>query len=136
MQKIRPISSVAAMLAGLALPSAAFAASPAQMDAIRASALTDQVAMDFIEGLTTEVGPRPAGTPQEARARDWAVDKLKALGFSNVRAEPYKMTIWRRDRDEARITMPFPQSLVLAALGNSASTPARGIEGEVVYFPT
>lgn len=124
------------MLAGMALPSAAFPASPGQMDAIRASALTDQVAMDFIEGLTTEVGPRPAGTPQETRAREWAVAKLKALGFSNVRAEPYMMNVWRRGRDEARITSPFPQNLVLAALGNSASTPAKGIEGEIVYFPT
>ncbi|HEX7877071.1 MAG TPA: M28 family peptidase [Sphingobium sp.] len=136
MQKIRSISLVTAVLAGLALPSVALSASPAQMDAIRASALTDQVAMDFIEGLTTEVGPRPAGTPQEARARDWAVVRLKALGFSNVRAEPYAMNVWRRGRDEARITFPFPQNLVLAALGNSASTPAKGIEGEIVYFPT
>src|SRR3546814_568397 len=30
----------------------------------------------------------------------------------------------------------FPQNLVLAALGNSASTPDKGIEGEVAYFPT
>lgn len=92
--------------------------------------------MDFTEGLTTEVGPRPAGTPQEARARDWAVTKLKSLGFSNVRAEPYTMPVWLRGHDEARIISPFPQNLFLAALGNSASTPDKGIEGEIVYFPT
>src|SRR3546814_2836439 len=92
--------------------------------------------MDFTEGLTTEVGPRPAGTPQEARARDWTVAKLKSLGFSNVRAEPYTMPVWLRGHDEARVIAPFPQNLVLAALGNSASTPDKGIEGEVAYFPT
>ena len=136
MQKIRSIPLVTALLAGLALPSPGFAASTAQIDAIRAAALEDGIALDFVEGLTTEVGPRPAGTPQEARARDWAVAKLKALGFSNVRAEPYRMPVWQRGRDEARILFPFPQDLVLAALGNSASTSSKGIEAEVAYFPT
>ena len=98
--------------------------------------MQDNVAWDFTEGLTTEVGPRPAGTPQEARARDWAVTKLKALGFSNVRAEAYKMPVWVRGHDEAQIVSPYPQPLALAALGNSGSTPAKGIEGEVTYFPT
>ena len=38
--------------------------------------------------------------------------------------------------DEAAIIAPFPQKLVVAALGNSGSTPAQGIEGEIAYFPT
>ena len=135
MQKIRP-APLAALLLGSLLTPAPLLAAPPSVDAIRASALTDTVAMDFTEGLTTEVGPRPAGTPQEARARDWAVAKLKALGFANVRAEPYTMPVWLRGRDEARIVAPFPQNLVLAALGNSASTPDKGIEGDIVYFPT
>jgi len=135
MQKIRS-APLAALLLGSLLTPAPLLAAPPSVDAIRASALTDTVAMDFTEGLTTEVGPRPAGTPQEARARDWAVAKLKALGFANVRAEPYTMPVWLRGRDEARIVAPFPQNLVLAALGNSASTPDKGIEGDIVYFPT
>ena len=125
------------LLAGsiLNLPLPASAA-PADSAAIRASALKDDVAMDFTEGLTTEVGPRPAGTPQEARARDWAVKKLKVLGFFNVRAEAYTMPVWVRGREEARVISPFPQPLVLAALGNSGSTPESGIQGEIAYFPT
>lgn len=111
-------------------------AAPADNIAIRASALKDDVAMDFTEGLTTEVGPRPAGTPQEGRARDWAVKKLKALGFSNVRAEAYTMPVWVRGREDARVIAPFPQPLVLAALGNSGSTPETGIEGDIAYFAT
>jgi hypothetical protein len=111
-------------------------AAPADSAKIREAALADEVAWDFTEGLTTEVGARPAGTPQEARGRDWAVAKLKALGFSNVRAEAYTMPVWLRGRDEARIIAPFPQTLVLAALGNSGSTAESGIEGDIVYFPT
>ncbi|EQB15660.1 M20/M25/M40 family metallo-hydrolase [Sphingobium lactosutens] len=135
MQKIRSGTLAALLLGSIFTPSLSLAA-PADSDAIREAALKDDVAWNFTEGLTTEVGPRPAGTPQEARARDWAVAKLKALGFSNVRAEPYTMPVWLRGRDEARILSPFPQNLVLAALGNSGSTSDKGIEGEIVYFPS
>lgn len=135
MQKIRSGTLAALALGGILTPATAFA-DPARSDAIRQAALRDDVAYAFTEGLTTEVGPRPAGTPQEARGRDWAVARLKALSFSNVRAEPYVMPVWVRGRDEARILSPFPQKLVLAALGNSGSTPEKGIEGEIVYFPS
>ncbi|CAM8671006.1 MULTISPECIES: M20/M25/M40 family metallo-hydrolase [Sphingobium] len=135
MQKIRS-GTLAALLLGSIFTPALSHAAPADSAAIRDAALKDDVAFAFAEGLTTEVGPRPAGTPQEARARDWAVAKLKALGFSNVRAEAYTMPVWVRGHDEARILFPFPQNLVLAALGNSGSTTDEGIEGEVVYFPT
>lgn len=135
MQKIRSGTIAAFLLGGFILP-LPLAAAPSPAAAIRTTALQDKVAWDFVEGLTTEVGPRPAGTPQEARARDWAVAKLKSLGFANVRAQPFTMPVWLRGRDEAHILSPFPQQLVLAALGNSGSTPAKGIEGEVVYFPT
>ena len=135
MQKIRS-GTIAALLLGSIASPLPVAAAPPVAAAIREAALQDSIAWDFTEGLTTEVGPRPAGTPQEARARDWAVAKLKSLGFSNVRAEPYSMPVWVRGHDEARIVSPFPQHLALAALGNSASTPTKGIEGEIVYFPT
>lgn len=135
MQKIRSGTLAALLLGSIFTPTLSLAA-PADSGTIREAALKDDVAWDFTEGLTTEVGPRPAGTPQEARARDWAVAKLKALGFSNVRAEPYTMPVWVRGEEAARILSPFPQNLVLAALGNSGSTPAKGIEGEIVYFPS
>jgi hypothetical protein len=135
MQKIRS-GPLAALLLGSILTPALAHAAPADSSAIREAALKDDVAWDITEGLTTEVGPRPAGTPQEALARDWSVAKLKALGFSNVRAEPYNMPVWQRVRDEAHIVSPFPQNLVVAALGNSGSTPETGLEGEIVYFPT
>lgn len=133
MQKIRS-GTLAALLLGSIFTPVLSQAAPADSAAIRDAALKDDVAFAFTEGLTTEVGPRPAGTPQEARARDWAVAKLKALGFSNVRAESYTMPVWVRGHDEARILSPFPQNLVLAALGNSGSTSDKGIEGDIVYF--
>jgi Zn-dependent M28 family amino/carboxypeptidase len=104
--------------------------------ALRDAALHDQYAWNITEGLTTEVGQRLAGTEAEARGREWAVAKLKALGFSNVRAEPFDMPTWTRGPESVEILAPFPQKLAVAALGNSASTPPAGITGEVVGFDT
>src|SRR3954470_20007372 len=101
---------------------------------LRDAALQDQYAWDIVEGLTTEIGPRLDGTPAEARARDWAVAKLRSLGFSNVRVEPFSIINWTRGPESAAILAPFPQQLVVAALGNSASTGPDGITGEVVGF--
>lgn len=125
------LAAVAAL--ALPLPAAAQTMDPAQM---RDAALKDDYAWDITEGLTTEIGPRLAGTDAEARARDWAVKKLVALGFKNVRIEPFRMPVWVRGEETAEIIAPFPQKLYLTALGNSGATPAAGMTAEVVYFPT
>jgi hypothetical protein len=109
---------------------------PAEVAAIRDRALHDDYAWNIVEGLTTEVGQRMGGTEAEARAREWAVAKLRALGFSNVRVERFAMPVWTRGPESAEILAPFPQKLVLAAFGNSASTPPEGVTGDVVGFDT
>jgi len=123
-------------LVALALPSLAFA-QPAPPDpaALRDAALAgDAVAWDILEGLTTEVGQRLAGTEAEERGRQWAVRKLGELGFANVHVEPFDMPVWVRGEERAQIVAPFPQALSVTALGNSGATPARGIEAEVIGF--
>ncbi|WP_298090132.1 M20/M25/M40 family metallo-hydrolase [uncultured Sphingomonas sp.] len=133
---------IAAALAASALSSPLLAqqVAPPPVDprvaALRDAALRDDTAWDIVEGLTTEVGQRMAGTEAEARARAWSVAKLKAMGFQNVRIEPYRMPVWERGAETAEILAPFPQKLTLAALGNSGATPAGGITAEVVVFPT
>jgi hypothetical protein len=103
--------------------------------ALRDAALeSDDYAWDIVEGLTTEVGQRLAGTEAEARARDWSERKLKAMGFANVRVETFDMPVWVRGFESAEITAPFPQKMAIAALGNSASTGPAGVSGEIVAF--
>ncbi|MEO8548052.1 MAG: M28 family peptidase [Sphingomicrobium sp.] len=102
--------------------------------AMRDAALKDDYAWNIVEGLTTEVGQRLAGTEAEARARAWAVAKLKALGFANVHVETFTMPVWVRGVETAEIVAPFPQKLVLTALGNSGATPPEGLTGEIVAF--
>ena len=100
--------------------------------ALRDAALKDDIAWDITEGLTTEIGPRLAGTEAEARARAWSVKKLTALGFSNVRNEPFQMKTWVRGEETLEVLAPFPQPLRLTALGNSGATPATGLRGGIV----
>ena len=108
---------------------------PTQVAALRDDALAnDHYAWDIVEGLTTEVGQRLAGTEAEARARDWAVRRLTAMGFANVHVEPFTMPVWVRGAETAEIVSPFPQKLVLTALGNSGATPPEGVTGEIVAF--
>jgi hypothetical protein len=103
--------------------------------ALRDDALAnDHYAWDITEGLTTEVGQRLAATEADARARDWAVKRLTALGFSNVHVEPFTMPVWTRGAESAEIVSPFPQKLAVTALGYSGSTGPTGVTGQVVYF--
>jgi hypothetical protein len=103
--------------------------------ALRDNALAnDHYAWGIVEGLTTEVGQRLAATEAEARARDWAVKRLTAMGFSNVHVEPFEMPVWVRGAESAEIVSPFPQKLVIAALGYSGSTGAEGVTGQIAYF--
>ena len=88
----------------------------------------------IIESLTTEVGQRLAGTEAEARARDWGIAKFKELGFKNVRIEPFQVDRWERHSEHAEITSPFPQKLMITALGGSIATGSDGIVGQVVRF--
>src|SRR5687767_9864124 len=123
---------VLAAVAALSFP--ALAQNLNQAERLRDAALKDEVAYDIVEGLTTEVGPRPAGTEAEARARAWAVRRLKALGFANVHVETYDMPVWVRGEEKAEIVAPFPQKLVVTALGNSGATPAGGVTAQVIGF--
>jgi hypothetical protein len=105
-------------------------------DAADAALTEDAVAWEFVEGITTEVGPRQAGTEAEARGRAWALDWLRAQGFAGVAEEPYMMDTWVRGEERAEIVSPFAQPLTITALGDSAATPAEGLTAEVVGFMT
>jgi Zn-dependent M28 family amino/carboxypeptidase len=134
MSLLRLASGCAACL----LTVASYAAEPltdaalAEARALRERALADDTAYELTRSLTTEVGPRLAGSPGDARAVEWSVAKLKALGFSNVRAEPVTVSRWVRGEARAEIIAPWPQALAVAALGGSIATPAEGIEADVV----
>mgnify|MGYP000710618581 CR=1 FL=1 len=124
-------------LGAASLPAAALANYPAPDAGALAdhAAEHDTIAWDFVEGITTEVGPRQAGTEAEKRGREWAMRWLKRNGFANVADEPFEMETWvPGDLHKAEIISPYPQPLVIQPLGGSASTGPDGITAEVIEF--
>lgn len=102
--------------------------------ALRDRALSDRTAWDVLESLTTEVGGRPTGSPAAARARDWGLAKLTALGFENVRAEPFTVAAWARGAESAELVAPYRRKLDIIGLGRSVPTPPEGVEAEIALF--
>ena len=85
----------------------------------------------MVESLTTEIGPRIAGSEADARAVAWAEAKFKALGFDKVWKEPVTFPKWERRSEHAAVTGKNPQPLQITALGGS---PGGTVEAEVVRF--
>ncbi len=120
------------LAAALAVP--CFAGDLETASALRDKALTDPTAWNITQSLSTEIGPRPVGSPANARARDWAVAKFKALGFTNVHVEAFPKPSWQRGAESAEVISPFPQKLAILGLGNSLPTPPKGIEAPIVVL--
>ncbi len=97
-------------------------------------ALNGSHGYDITRSLTTEIGPRLAGSPQEAKARRWASAKFEELGFTHIRTEPFPINGWMRGLETAQITKPYQQNLIITALGGSVATPEGGTQASVAYF--
>jgi carboxypeptidase Q len=106
----------------------------AEAAAVRDAALADSDAWQHAWSLTTEVGPRFAGSAGDRAAVAWAQTNLAEIGFDDVRTQPVIVPTWERGRAEVSITRPFPQPLVAVALGNTVGTPEEGIEAPVARF--
>jgi len=115
------------------------AQSPASQDEIadrlQAGALNSDLAWNLLASLTSEVGPRMAGSDADGVAVKWAVDKMHSLGFDRVWTEPVRFPRWLRNHESARVLNPFPQGLAVTALGGSPAT-GGPLEGVVVHFGT
>jgi hypothetical protein len=132
---------VAALTLGLATAPAFAAGTPKpvripdaamkQAAALRGQALSNDLAYRITESLTTEVGPRMAGSEGDARAVEWAKAKFKSLGFDKVWTEPVTFPKWERRSESGAVLGAHSQPLKLTALGGS---PGGTVEGEVVRF--
>jgi hypothetical protein len=101
---------------------------------LRDKAMHDDTGYRIVSSLTTEVGPRLAGSPADKRGVDWAVAKFRELGFDKVYTEPVTYPKWVRRSEHGAIVSPFPQPMVLTALGYSPGTPKGGLTAQVVRF--
>jgi len=129
------------------------------VERLQQDALSSDLAWDILSSLTSEVGPRMAGTPSDKLAVRWAIKKMKDLGFDRVWTEPVKFPRWVRTSESAevffttppeplaadasemekrwrkriRLKKPVGQTLAITALGGSPSTQGR-LEAELVQF--
>ena len=136
------MNRLAALIFTMSLISpAAQAVTPSSSESVaiqlRDQAMAGQsVAYSWVSELTTRIGPRPAGSPNDNLAATWAAQKLKELGFENVKIESFPLTAWVRGTEHADLIAPNTQPLAVAALGASPATPPEGLEADVVFFPT
>ena len=98
---------------------------------LREAALDSDLGYRITESLTTEVGPRLAGSEADARAVEWAKAKFAELGYDKVWTEPVTFPKWERRSESARVVGANGQPLVLTALGGS---PGGTVEADVVRF--
>jgi len=99
---------------------------------LRERALADATAYSLVESLTTEVGPRAAGSPGDKAAVAWGLREMERLGFVNVRAAEAIVPHWERGEAEFAVLAPFPQTMPTLALGGSIGTGEEGIDADAV----
>ena len=93
----------------------------------------DSHAFEYLTELSDEVGARVTGTPSAQNAIDWGLAKMKPIGLQNVHAEKWSMWKgWTRGKAEAELLAPLHHSLSIDAMGWTGSTPANGVEAQVV----
>lgn len=125
------VAAPARALAQSAQPTRIDAAAIAQATTVRDAALHDATAWKVLESLTTEVGPRLAGSEGDARAVAWAQAKFRELGYDRVWIEPVTFPKWVRRSETLSVLGAHAQPLRVGALGGS---PGGTVEGEVVRF--
>jgi carboxypeptidase Q len=101
-------------------------------NSLREKALADTTAYRLVESLTTEVGPRPAGSPGDKAAVAWGLREMQRLGFSNVHTVAAPVPHWIRGQAEFAVLAPFPQHMPVLAIGGSVGTGPEGIEADAV----
>jgi carboxypeptidase Q len=99
---------------------------------LRERALADDTAWQLVSSLTTEVGPRLAGSPGDKAAVAWGLREMQRLGFTNVRAMEAVVPHWVRGEAEFAVLAPWPQAMPTLALGGSIGTGSEGLEAEAV----
>src|SRR5947208_4861790 len=108
----------------------AFAAADAQ---ILSEIREHSQAMDNLEYLSDEIGPRLTGSPQLKQANDWTAAKFRQYGLTNVHLEPWTIThSWTRGAAHARIVSPTEHPLTIASAGWAPGT-AGIVRGSVAY---
>lgn len=85
--------------------------------------------------ISDVIGPRLTGSANLKRANDWAAEKMKSYGLTNVALEPWELPMaWERGTASARIVEPNNGiNLTVAAMGWTPGTNGK-VVGDVVVL--
>lgn len=102
---------------------------------VLAAAKTESEIMANLTHLSDIIGPRLTGSAALKRANDWAAEKMKSYGLSDVHLEGWTIPVgWERGTAAARVVEPDNgRTLSLAAMGWTPGTKGK-ITGEVVVL--
>lgn len=82
--------------------------------------------------LTDEIGGRVSGSPEMAKAVEWAIAAFRAGGV-DVHTEKYMLPVaWSEGETRIEVLGPVKFPVTLVSNGLSPATPAGGIEAELV----
>jgi hypothetical protein len=129
--------------AALALPGNAPASaeppSPAQdgtmpaLAAIAGQGMMSTESYDDLEELSDFIGARVTGSPEAARAVEWGMARMRAMGLENVHAEKWQISRgWTRGYAKAELTAPIHRRLNVDSMGWVGSTAQGGAEADVI----
>ena len=114
-------------------------AAPAQdgtmpaLTAIAGQGMMSNEAYDDLEELSDYIGGRVTGSTQAGQAIQWGLQKMRAMGLENVRAEKWQISRgWTRVSASAELVVPTHRRLTIDSMGWVGSTKEGGEEAEVV----
>jgi carboxypeptidase Q len=100
---------------------------------IAGEGLLDSHAFQYLTELSDDVGARVTGSAQAQKAVEWGIAKMRAIGLENVHAEKWQLWRgWTRGTAQAELLTPIRRPLHIDAMGWTGSTPAGGVDGDVV----
>src|SRR5450432_4485939 len=112
-----------------------------QSDSVFIRKIADEIfqhstAYNNLHALTKNIGPRLSGSPQTYTAEKWGQDALQRAGADRVYLQKAMIPHWvRGGKDQATlISGNNRQTLAVIALGNSVSTPAKGITAPMILI--
>ncbi len=129
----RTAGACASLLIGISVLSAQQRSSPAQTLSRLSAGVTNGQSMELLRQLTDDIGPRLVGSRAYERAAQWAAEKFREAGLTNVRFEEFTLpNAWQRGPAHARIIAPGARPLRVGSVGWGPSTPPGGIRGDLV----
>ncbi len=100
---------------------------------IAGNGVMDSPAFQFLTELSDDIGARVTGTAECQKAIDWGAAKMKSIGLQNVHTEKWNLWKgWTRGTAQAEMLAPLHRPLEMSAMGWTGSTPAGGVDADLV----